>query len=136
MNRQPMTVKSGQVPPLSVLGTEVRFLCEAGATGNAWSLMEVIMPRNSGPPLHTHDWDEAYYIIEGEVQFTIGAQSVLAATGDFLYTPAGIPHGFHGVRVSTVRFCPWRALRGHPANLLGHLVLPLGLETDPGRNLQ
>lgn len=96
MSKQPMTVKNGQVQSLSVLGTEVRFLCEAAATGNAWSLMEVVMPRDSGPPLHTHDWDEAYYIIEGEIQFTLGAQSVLATPGDFLYAPAGIPHGFHG----------------------------------------
>lgn len=96
MTKQPIAVRNGQVQALSVLGTEVRFLCEADATGSAWSLMEVIMPRDSGPPLHTHDWDEAYYIIEGEVQFSIGAQSVLATAGDFLYTPAGIPHGFHG----------------------------------------
>jgi quercetin dioxygenase-like cupin family protein len=96
MTNQTMTVKNGQVQPLSVLGTEVRFLCEAEATGNAWSLMEVMMPRDSGPPLHDHDWDEAYYIIEGEVQFTLGEKSVLATAGDFLYTPAGIPHAFHG----------------------------------------
>lgn len=96
MSKQPMTVRNGQVQSLNVLGTEVRFLCEADATGNAWSLMEVVMPRDSGPPLHSHDWDEAYYIIEGEVQFTVGAQSLLATTGDFLYTPAGMAHGFHG----------------------------------------
>jgi len=96
MSKQPMTVKNAQVQSLNVLGTEVRFLCEADATGSAWSLMEVVLPRDSGPPLHTHDWDEAYYITEGEVQFTVGAQSVHATTGDFLYTPAGIPHGFHG----------------------------------------
>jgi quercetin dioxygenase-like cupin family protein len=91
-----MTVRSGQVQALSVLGTEVRFLCEAEATGNVWSLMEVTMPPESGPPLHTHDWDEAYYILEGKVQFTIGVQSVLATKDDFLYAPAGIPHGFQG----------------------------------------
>jgi quercetin dioxygenase-like cupin family protein len=96
MKQQSITVKNGQVPALSVLGTQVRFLCEADDTGNAWSLMEVTMPLNSGPPLHAHDWDEGYYIIEGEVQFTIGEQSVLAAAGDFLYTAAGMPHGFRG----------------------------------------
>jgi quercetin dioxygenase-like cupin family protein len=97
----PMTVRNGQVQALSVLGTEVRFLCEAESTGNAWSLMEVTMPRDSGPPLHTHDWDEAYYIVEGEAQFTVGARSVLAKAGDFLYTPGGVPHGFHGVTERT-----------------------------------
>jgi mannose-6-phosphate isomerase-like protein (cupin superfamily) len=96
MTEQTMILKNGQAQPLSVLGTEVRFLCDADATGNAWSLMEVTMQRDSGPPLHHHDWDEAYYIIEGEVHFTVGEKSVLATSGDFLYTPAGVPHGFHG----------------------------------------
>ena len=97
MNRQPVILKSAQVPPLSVLGTEVRFLCEAQATGGAWSLMEVVLPRDSGPPLHEHDWDEGYYITEGAVEFTVGARSVLAVPGDFLYTPAGMLHAFRGV---------------------------------------
>ncbi len=96
MNKEPITVKNGHTEALRVLGTEVRFLCEANATGNAWSLMEVTMPRGSGPPLHAHDWDEAYYIIEGEVQFTVGVQSVLTTLGDFVYTPAGVSHAFHG----------------------------------------
>jgi len=97
MNRQHVILKSAQVPPLSVLGTEVRFLCEAQATGGAWSLMEVVLPRDSGPPLHEHDWDEGYYITEGAVEFTVGARSVLAVPGDFLYTPAGMLHAFRGV---------------------------------------
>src|SRR6516165_10638675 len=90
MNRQPVMVRNAQVQPLSVLGTEVRFLCEAHATGGAWSLMEVVLPRGSGPPLHEHDWDEGYYITAGEIEFTVGARSVLAVPGDFLYTPAGM----------------------------------------------
>ncbi len=97
MNRQPVTVKNAHVQPLSVLGTEVRFLCEAHATGGAGSLMEVVLPRDSGPPLHEHDWDEGYYITEGAIEFTVGARSVLAVPGDFLYTPAGMPHAFRGV---------------------------------------
>ena len=97
MSRQPVMINSAQVQPLSVLGTEVRFLCDADATAHAWSLMEVVLPRDSGPPLHEHDWDEGYYITEGEIEFTLGARSVRAVPGDFLYTPAGMPHAFRGV---------------------------------------
>lgn len=97
MNRQPVMINSAQVQPLSVLGTEVRFLCDADATAHAWSLMEVVLPRDSGPPLHEHDWDEGYYITEGEIEFTVGARLVRAVPGDFLYAPAGMPHAFRGV---------------------------------------
>ena len=96
MNKQTVTVRKSEGEELSVLGTRVRFLCDAQATGSAWSLMELIVPRDAGPPPHEHDWDEAYYITEGEVEFSVGAQPVRAAAGDFLYVPAGIAHGFRG----------------------------------------
>lgn len=89
-------VKSHAVAPLRVLGTEVRFLCTAKDTRNAWSLMEVTLPRDAGPPLHRHEWDECYYVTEGEVRFTVGAQSFTAIAGDFVYTPGGTPHAFRG----------------------------------------
>ena len=89
-------VNRRDVHPLHVLGTEVRFLCEADETNHAWSLMEVTLPRNSGPPPHTHAWDEAYFVTAGQVEFTVGEQTFNASVGDFVYTPGGMPHGFRG----------------------------------------
>lgn len=84
------------VQPLQVLGTQVRFLCEGHSTHNAWSLMEVTLPQDAGPPLHTHHWDEAYFVVEGDVQFSVGDQRFTASAGDFVYTPGGVVHGFRG----------------------------------------
>ena len=66
-----MIVKSHAAQTISVLGTQVRILCEGHSTNNACSLMEVTLPQGSVPPLHTHRWDEAYFIIEGEPQFIL-----------------------------------------------------------------
>ena len=96
MHLQPLVVTSRDVSPLQVLGTEVRFLCEATSTNSAWSLMELVVPLNAGPPPHNHDWDEAYYITEGAVEFTVGQRQFTATAGDFAYTPAGVVHGFRG----------------------------------------
>jgi quercetin dioxygenase-like cupin family protein len=96
MQQQTLIVKSHDVRPLHVLGTEVRFLCEGHDTHSAWSLMEVTLPQDSGPPPHSHQWDEAYFITEGEVQFTVGDQRFIATAGDFVYTPGSVVHGFHG----------------------------------------
>lgn len=103
MHPQPMIVKSSDVQPLHVLGTQVRFLCEAQATNNAWSLMEVTLPRHSGPPPHNHGWDEAYYVIDGEVDFTVGDRRVTATAGDFVYAPGGVVHGFSGASTRPAR---------------------------------
>jgi len=103
MHLQPMVVKSKAVQPLHVLGAQVRFLCEAHNTNNVWSLMEVTLPLNSGPPEHTHSWDEAYFITEGDVQFTVGDQCFTASVGDFVYTPGGVVHGFRGASTRHAR---------------------------------
>jgi quercetin dioxygenase-like cupin family protein len=103
MKPQPLIVKSQAVPPLQVLGTEVRFLCEAASTDNAWSLMQVTLPRASGPPPHTHSWDEAYFVTEGDVDFTVGAQRFTATVGDFVYTPGGVVHAFQGASAQPAR---------------------------------
>lgn len=96
MQTPSMFVKSQHVQPLHVLGTEVRFLCEAHSTNSVWSLMEVALPQDAGPPAHTHRWDEAYFITEGDVEFTVGEQRFTATAGDFVYTPGSVVHGFRG----------------------------------------
>ena len=103
MHLQPLVVTSQDVKPLHGLGTEVRFLCEAQSTNNAWSLMELVVPQNSGPPPHNHDWDEDYYITEGAVEFTVGQEQFTATAGDFAYTPAGLVHGFRGASAQPSR---------------------------------
>lgn len=96
-------INSRNVEPLHVLGTQVRFLCEASDTNSVWSLMEVTLPFGAGPPPHTHDWDEAYFVIAGEVQFAVAGQVFTAKAGDFVYTPGGVAHGFSGASDTAAR---------------------------------
>jgi quercetin dioxygenase-like cupin family protein len=103
MTTSSMIVKSQDVQPLHVLGTQVRFLCEGHSTRNAWSLMEVTLPQDAGPPPHTHEWDEAYFITDGDVAFCVGEQRFTATAGDFVYTPGGVAHGFRGASARPAR---------------------------------
>ena len=97
MNKQALIDRRSGSAHLKVLGTQVRFLCEAPHTAGAFSMMEVQLPRDAGPPPHHHDWDEAYYVADGEVRFTIGEQVTVVSAGDFVYAPAGTVHGFTGL---------------------------------------
>ncbi len=96
-------VRQNEGETLNVLGVAVRFLCRAEDTSGAWSLMENVIPRNSGPPPHQHPWAEAYFITAGEVEFQIGARRELVRAGDFVYAPGGTVHAFHGVSESPAR---------------------------------
>jgi quercetin dioxygenase-like cupin family protein len=98
-----ISVKAGERAPLTVLGMPLTMLCEARETGGAWSLFEEEVPFGMGPPPHRHDWDEAYYIREGAVDFTIDGQPVTSSRGDFNYLPRGTVHGFKGASEATAR---------------------------------
>lgn len=93
----PATVlKAGERAPFNVLGMPMTMLCEAHETGGSWSLFEEEVPNGMGPPPHRHDWDEAYYILEGEVDFHIDGRQVRSRKGDFNYLPRNTVHGFKG----------------------------------------
>jgi mannose-6-phosphate isomerase-like protein (cupin superfamily) len=96
-------VKTGDRPPLNVLGMPLRMLCEAKETGGAWSLFEEDVPLGMGPPPHHHDWDEAYYVLSGEVDFEIEGETVRSAAGDFNYLPRNTVHGFKGASAFPAR---------------------------------
>ncbi len=103
MAKQSLVMRGDEGEELSVLGCGIRFLCTADKTDKAWSLMETVLAENAGPPLHDHPWDEAYYVVEGEVRFTLGERELTVKSGDFIYAPAGTLHAFQGASAKPAR---------------------------------
>ena len=93
-------VRAGERDALNVLGMPLRFLCDARETGGTWSLFEEEVPLGMGPPPHRHDWDEAYYVLDGEVDFPIDGAPARSRPGDFNYFPRNTIHSFKGASSS------------------------------------
>jgi quercetin dioxygenase-like cupin family protein len=89
-------VKAGEGNTLDVLGMPLRFLCDAPDTNGSWALMEEDIPFGHGPPPHRHDWDEAYYVIDGAIDFEIDGEPLHVDRGDFAYLPRNTIHAFKG----------------------------------------
>jgi quercetin dioxygenase-like cupin family protein len=51
-----------------------------------------IGPHWGGPPLHKHDFDEAFYVLEGELTFQVGDQVVVKRAGEFAFAPRNVVH--------------------------------------------
>ena len=47
-----------------------------------------------GPPLHYHDFDEAFYVLEGELTFQLGDELFTRGPGELAFAPAGAHHTF------------------------------------------
>ena len=48
----------------------------------------------AGPPLHHHEFDEAFVVLEGEVTFALGDDLVTRRAGEVAFAPRGVPHTF------------------------------------------
>src|SRR6186997_158709 len=64
-------------------------------TGGAYSLTEHLLTAASNPPLHVQvDEDEAFYVLDGEVEFEVDGQVVQATPGTFAFVARGSAHTF------------------------------------------
>ncbi len=76
-----------------VLGERITILANHGQTGS----YEVYLhdaPQGVGPPPHFHPWDEAFYVIDGAVDFDCAGTLKKVTAGGFVHVPAGMVHSF------------------------------------------
>lgn len=71
-------------------------------------VVEHRMPHGDSPPLHVHrNEDEVFHILEGRLRFQIDGHERVAAAGETVIAPKGLPHTFRvesaeGARTLTV----------------------------------
>src|SRR5215813_1063828 len=115
MTHSPTLRKPGEGSTIGVVGDVYRFLATGEDTNGNYALWEAIVPPGGGPPPHTHSREEeGFYILEGEITFTMGDQRLVARAGMFANMPVGTPHAFKNES-------------GRPARMLIS-VAPAGLE--------
>ncbi len=86
---------------LLVLGETLRPLL-TNAMGSPIEIFDTRGPANAGPPPHTHDWDEFYVVLAGELEVRLdgGAPHILPK-GAAAHIPAGTVHSYRNVSDDT-----------------------------------
>ena len=102
----------------------------ADQTEGSFTLLEQLMPAGNGPPLHIHERaTEGFYVIEGEIEFTVAGETIHARPGATAWIPLGTPHSF------TVASPQARALNfylpGGFDDRLAYLATPAAARTLP-----
>ena len=93
-------------------------------TDGAYSLTEHVVTAASNPPMHVQvDEDEAFYIIEGTVEFEVDGEVVTATPGTFAFVARGAAHTF---RVLTENARMLVICSGKPAHNLEEFFLAMG----------
>lgn len=79
------------MPPAPNVRAEV--LLRGEDTGGHMSLTEIVVPPlSAGPPLHTHDFDEAFFMLDGELIFQVEDELVTRGAGEPSFAPRNVAH--------------------------------------------
>jgi quercetin dioxygenase-like cupin family protein len=79
-------------------GDVYRIIATGAETGGSLAFGEALVPPGSGPVPHVHPRsDEAFLIVEGELEFLISDDLSVAVAGDFVFVPRGTRHRFRNI---------------------------------------
>jgi quercetin dioxygenase-like cupin family protein len=87
-----MTPRKGQ--SFQVPSTIVTLLAVAADTSDAFSLFDCRVAPLQGPPLHRHQDDEAFLVLEGAFDFQVGDEVRHLGPGGFAFVPTPTPHTY------------------------------------------
>ncbi|MDF2430655.1 MAG: hypothetical protein JWP44_286 [Mucilaginibacter sp.] len=92
----PITLGGHDGQHLSVVGDTYRILASGKQTGGAFATIDMLVPPNSGPGPHAHaDFQETFYVVDGEIEVTSEAGTYIAKKGAYVVIPkGGIVHQF------------------------------------------
>lgn len=80
---------------LWVFGVLLTMKALANETGGSYALWETVVPPGLALPPHTHSKEEEYwYLLDGELTWTVNGKSWQATKGDFIHLPRGLSHSF------------------------------------------
>jgi quercetin dioxygenase-like cupin family protein len=82
-----------------------RVLLRSEETGDEVSMIASAAPAGfPGPTLHRHDFDETFYVIEGELTFQLRDEVFRVKACELAFAPRGVPHTFANLGDAPARF--------------------------------
>ena len=76
------------------LNTLVSVHLPHGTGSDGVSVLESRAPRGDSPPLHVHEEDEIFHLLDGTMTIRVAGTDHVVSTGDTVLAPKGIPHTY------------------------------------------
>lgn len=85
-------------PTYSVITGLATFLATGKETGGQFSLFDLTVPPQAGPPpiIQTQQ-DEGLYILDGQMSILLGNEGIIGTPGTFVYFPKGRRHTYQNI---------------------------------------
>jgi quercetin dioxygenase-like cupin family protein len=128
MPRLPALAQAAAGRTVAVVGDVYRYLATGEQTDGKYALCDALVPPGGGPPPHIHSREEeGFYILEGEITFTVNGERTVAGPGTFANIPIGVPHSFRNESDRPARMLISVAPAG-----LERMFFEVGQELPPG----
>jgi len=82
--------------PVTVVGEKVTILA-GGDNSKPFEVHVQEGMQGGGPPPHFHPWDEAFYVIDGQVEVSTGGKSTVVSAGGYVHIPGGTVHCYKNI---------------------------------------
>ena len=91
------------LPHIGLVGDTYTITLTGDDTAGRFCVIDMHIPPGGGPPPHRHDFEEAFILLEGEVEATFRGKKSIVRAGDTLNIPANAPHQFLNASTGPVR---------------------------------
>jgi mannose-6-phosphate isomerase-like protein (cupin superfamily) len=122
--------KAGSLAHIGLVGGTYTITVPGADTNGRFCVIDMYVPPGGGPPLHRHDFEETFIILEGEVEATFRGQRMKVKAGETINVPANAPHRFQNVSGDPVRLICICSPAG-PENYFIELGVPVATRTTP-----
>jgi mannose-6-phosphate isomerase-like protein (cupin superfamily) len=98
-----------------VLGGSISVRLRRAQTDGRLALIENVIPAGfTTLPLHIHPaFDEAFYILDGALSFSVGESTLTATPDTLVWAPGDVPHTFRNYTNEAARMLLWVTPAGH-----------------------
>lgn len=79
-------------------GAAIRWLITHRDGAPNFSMRLINVPAGQNTPFHSHNYEHEIYVIEGEMEATIGNEKFHASEDNFVYIPPNEHHGMRAIR--------------------------------------
>jgi quercetin dioxygenase-like cupin family protein len=85
---------AGEGEFLTMLTHNVTIKVSTQDTAGKWLMYELTDTLGNGAPMHSHPWEETFYLLEGELEIQIGQRTFVVKPGTSIYFPENVAHSF------------------------------------------
>lgn len=115
---------------LHLAGDTYTFLVTGAQSDGRFCLIDMHVPAGGGPKPHRHQFDELFYMLDGELELTFRGETKTVRSGETVNVPANAPHAFVNASDKPARMLCLCAPAGQE-EFYREMGTPAGSRTEP-----